>query len=410
MTEDFTGLRKVKVYLQLPLGIPGLFRKYDAPQALRIAKELMRSSLEGLLGKRLLCAIRWITIALWLVSGPALLSIAAWRAAQATSIFDYRTLWQIFALSLMGLSLSLHAIGRLTLSDKARSVYRPLATLPARAVLLACLWWPVWREISFTGSVLFAGCVIVLFLLIAPHVNQWLSLWAFQWGSPRKAGFAEAMAMPVMNEASIDRFAAHEAGHAIMYGLGEVIPEDLYLWIDTEVFGEDIGGAVCAVDELSPDRVTVEVLRFRLMVLAAGAAGELVHTGAMSLGSHLDFVSFEVIALPYMLAAGYAVYADAKSEQQHAVNVAAIAKLRAEMIDLARSVIEANREVQLELISQLKHRRELAYDDVLPTLAKITTVAGAPRPSWPDSIVTHPLRPGTRTDLYSQTSLSVITS
>lgn len=392
MSEQISLWVRARIWVRAPFAIPTFYRKYDMPQATRMSINLLRNTTAELLGERSMRLLRSSVRALWLAVGPMLLVAAAQRAMKAEA-GAYAEIWKTVALCLIGLTLTLHALGVLTLRRNARSAFRPLATLPVRMLLLGILWLPVTFKLSFEQSLLFAGVTITLYLLTAPLLQQWLQLWLFQWGSPRRAGLTEALSVPLINEASIERFAAHEAGHALMYGLGEEIPEDLYAYIDPDVIGEGYGGAVLCVEEFTPDRTTLELLRFRLMVLAAGAAGEYVRLGTISLSVHHDFVSFEAIAPYFMLAAGYPIMADAKTEEQHAANAAAVAKLREEMVELAKDVIEANRSAHDKLIDQLKSKRELAYDDILPILATVSPINGAPRPAWPSTVVTHALRP-----------------
>lgn len=381
----------MKMHLKVPLYIPRLFKKYDAPQATRMSMRMLYSSAEGLLSPTGVTLVRRLALTTWYLLGPILILAGGYVAHRAAEL-SYAVMWKAFALMLAGFTLSMHALGQLTLTENARSVFRPLAVVPGRIILLVVLWIPMWVELPRDAALIFAAFAIALYLLAGPIFTHWLQLFAFHTGSPRRASITEAMAMPVSNEDTLLRLAAHEAGHALLYGLGDEIPEDLYLYVDEKSM-DALGGAVLVAEEVTIDRATVDQLRFRLLMLAGGAAGEQVRCGSMSLGSHYDFVNFEALAIPYMLAAGCAVIAEPKAQAEFALNAAAIAQLRTEMIAMAQHVIEENLTVHSELVDRLLGQRELAYDDVLPILAKVRRIEKAAVPTWPARMVTHRLRP-----------------
>lgn len=392
MAEDLTRWARISLYLRLPFtAVPMYFRKYDAAQATRLSVSVLASSVREILGEHAQRGLATIVKAAFYLSGPLLIGFAA-RVAAAAPAIDYRVLWQTFSLGVIGLTLSIYALGRLTLSDNARANFRPLATLPVRAGLLGVLWLPVPLSLGFEASLLFAGTTLAAYFLTAPHLAQWLDLGVLHWGSPRRAGLAQATSMSMIDAPSLERMCAHEAGHALMFGLGDEIPEDLYLYVDREFVGDGAAGAVVAAAEFTPAQANLEQLKFRLIVLAAGAAGEQVRLGSRSLAAAADFAALEGIALLYLLSAGFPVIAEPETTEEYQVNAAAIAKLRSEMIDLAARIIEANREVHGELIEMLLERSDLAYDDVLPVLSKVKRVSEAPRPTWSEAIVTHLLK------------------
>lgn len=390
MSTELSLGRRLALYFRLLLGIPNLFRKYDVRQALRISRNMLKQSAEGIFGERAVHFLRKLGRLAWRLCGPALIGWAIYRAS-AVGARTYLALWQIFVLLVLGLTLSVSALGDVTLQPRAQRVFRPFVVLPVRLLLLGALYVPIAMKLSFSSSLIFAGILMGAYFLIGPLIGQWLQLWSFQWGSPRKADLAQAMNLPMVDEASKLRLCAHEAGHALMYGLGDSIPEDLYLYVDEDLVGDGIGGAVMCAEEFTADQTTLENLRFRLMVLAAGAAGERVRLGNMSLSAIQDFLSFEALATFYLLCAGYPVFAEPKTHEQFEVNAAALAKLRAEMLELAEAVISANRDVHEELTQLLLSRNELAYDDVLPTLSKTRSFPHAPRPKWAAKTVTHAL-------------------
>jgi hypothetical protein len=396
MAQQPTDRNRTLMYLRLPFtAIPLFFRKYDAQQATRMSVNVLKDCAREIVGQRVL---RWLATVLktaWYLAGPLSIVFAARLATTAPSV-TYGLLWQVFSLAVIGLTLSAHALGKLTLNTNAGSVFRPLATLPVRALLVGILWLPMPLGLSFETSLVFAGTTLAAYLLTAPHFAQWFGLGVLHWGSPRRARLTEALSMPILDEASVERLCAHEAGHALMYGLGDEIPEDLYLYIDRDLVGDGVGGAVLASVEFTPEQAALEQIKFRLMVLAAGAAGERVRLGDMSIAAHADFVSFEALASFYLLSAGYAVIAEPTTALQHQVNATAVSKLREEMIELASRIIRTNRDVHDELVTMLLARSDLAYDDVLPTLSRVKRIPDAPLPTWSKATVTHRL---TRQDL-----------
>jgi hypothetical protein len=107
--------------------------------------------------------------------------------------------------------------------------------------------------------------------------------------------------------------AVHEAGHALFFGLGDRVPEDLFAWMNDEIPAVDevavgakvnAGGAVSAFTFLAEKSIALDLRQTELFVLlgmlCGGAAAERMASGSASAGMVMDMAIFEQRARLYL--------------------------------------------------------------------------------------------------------------
>ena len=115
------------------------------------------------------------------------------------------------------------------------------------------------------------------------------------------------------------QIAIHEAGHAVFFGLGESVPEDLSTWLDDEIPALDdiaagqghAGGAVSAFTALTEKAIALDLHQREQLVLlgmlCGGAAAETIVYGDSSAGMAVDAAAFEAKARLFL-----ALYPDSR--------------------------------------------------------------------------------------------------
>jgi len=126
------------------------------------------------------------------------------------------------------------------------------------------------------------------------------------------------MAARSLPEESRRQIALHEAGHAVFFGLGDSVPDDLYAWMDEEIAAPQPGleampsaGAVGAFTALADKTLMLDLRQHAHFVLlgmvCGGAAAEELMLGSPSAGMLADVRHFETRARQYL-----ALYPDAR--------------------------------------------------------------------------------------------------
>lgn len=200
------------------------------------------------------------------------------------------------------------------------------------------------------------------------------------------------------------RVAIHEAGHAVFFGLGNTIPEDLFAWMDDElpepkevVEGEPseamAAGAVSSFSSLADKVLMLDLHRREMLVLlgmlCGGGAAEAVFYGAPSAGMIADAGMFEARAREFLALfpdQRWPYFIRAVDEEERKVNAASLAGFRAHMLDLATEFVRENKSVVEAVAKALQEKGELDVEDLRRLLAGVIAVVGFERFDWPSDM------------------------
>lgn len=303
----------------------------------------------------------------------------------------YLTLWLAFSEVLIGSSLCVASLSALTLPRHVQHNVHPLHIVPFRLALVAVLWLVSRIEISQVHQIFIGLSVVLVWLLVGPWLAEWIRLVQYTSMHQRKVASERDIGL-LMNDRSRRRVCVHEAGHALIYGLGSSIPEDLFAFLDPMIL-DGRAGAVGFSEEMAIDRTTVEQLRFRLVVIVAGAAAEDAFLGDVSSGCYGDYEDFDDVGELYLRTAGAMWFTNPKNASEAEVNARALAELKKQCFDLAKTILLANKDPHDALCSALDKLGELAYPDLLPILSNVEVdpAWNAPVPVWPEDMPTHAL-------------------
>lgn len=193
------------------------------------------------------------------------------------------------------------------------------------------------------------------------------------------------------SEAELQRVGLHEAGHALMYGLSDRVPEDLLAMIDKEeVFA--LGGAVSG-SYLEPLELTRTNFQWQLLMLHGGMAAETVFFGEHGAASANDVEAVRNIAAGYLLAGFGPVYRrEVQNDFEQRANDEALKVVHEKFLHDAISIVEANRALVEEVAEALVRNECLDYEQMRPYLARMKRDMTTIRVSWPERVLTHPLR------------------
>lgn len=195
--------------------------------------------------------------------------------------------------------------------------------------------------------------------------------------------------------------AIHEAGHAVFFGLGNTVPEDLFAWMDdelpelTEVVEGDrraavAVGAVSSFNSLTEKVLTLDLHRREMLVLlgmlCGGGAAEAVFYGAPSAGMIGDAAMFEGRARQYLSLfpdQNWPYFIHPVDEDERKVNAASLAGFRAHMLHQATEFVRANKPVVEAVANALQEKGEVDVEDLRRLLPGVKAAAGFERFDWP---------------------------
>ena len=205
-----------------------------------------------------------------------------------------------------------------------------------------------------------------------------------------------------MSDEQVHGVAIHEAGHALFFGLGNTIPEDLYAVLVDEIptlnqdiaaLNNSIGGAVGAFASLAEAHFMFKLHQRELMaflgLLAGGAAAEQLVFHQISMGAVDDLRKFEVIARQYL-----SVYSDERfpffaapaDDSETALNAKTLATFKSHVVNEACAFLNANRAALEEVARQLKLHTELCVDELKVLLANIQPTETFQKFDWPKTV------------------------
>jgi hypothetical protein len=195
--------------------------------------------------------------------------------------------------------------------------------------------------------------------------------------------------------------AIHEAGHAVFFGLGNTVPEDLFAWMDDELpeLSEVVEGdrraalavgAVSSFNSLTEKVLTLDLHRREMLVLlgmlCGGGAAEAVFYGAPSAGMIGDAALFEGRARQFLSLfpdQRWPYFIHAVDEEERKVNAASLAGFRAHLLDQAMEFVRTNKPVVEAVAKALQEKGELDVEDLRHLLPGVKASAGFERFDWP---------------------------
>jgi len=212
------------------------------------------------------------------------------------------------------------------------------------------------------------------------------------------------MAARSLPEESRRQVALHEAGHAVFFGLGDSVPEDLYAWMDEEIEAPEPGsapmasaGAVGAFTALADKTLFLDLRQGAHFVLlgmvCGGAAAEELVLGSPSAGMIADVAHFETRARQYL-----ALYPDARwpyfvapaGEAELQTNAQALASFRKHVMTSAIAFLRTNAAVMHRVAEALLAQGELDVQDLRSLLHDVQAAAGFSRFAWPADVPAMP--------------------
>jgi len=197
------------------------------------------------------------------------------------------------------------------------------------------------------------------------------------------------------------QIAMHEAGHAVFFGLGESVPEDLYTWLDDEIPPLDdiaagqrqAAGAVSAFTALTEKAIALDLHRKELLVLlgmlCGGAAAETIVYGAPSAGMVMDAAAFEAKARLFL-----ALYPDPRwpyfiepgTELEVRANATSLGAFRDYLLQQSQQFLLVNRAALDRVAEALLEKGELDVENLRRLLAGVVPAAGFEQFSWPPDV------------------------
>jgi ATP-dependent Zn protease len=197
------------------------------------------------------------------------------------------------------------------------------------------------------------------------------------------------------------QIAIHEAGHAVFFGLGESVPEDLYTWLDDEIPALDdiaagqghAGGAVSAFTALTEKAIALDLHKKEQLVLlgmlCGGAAAETIVYGDPSAGMVMDAAAFEAKARLFL-----ALYPDSRwpyfmqpaTELEVRANATSLGAFRDHVLGQSQQFLLHNRAALDRVAEALLEKGELDVENLRRLLPGVVPAAGFERFSWPPDV------------------------
>ncbi|WP_233177180.1 metalloprotease [Ralstonia sp. ASV6] len=176
--------------------------------------------------------------------------------------------------------------------------------------------------------------------------------------------------------------AIHEAGHALMYALGNRIPEDASAYIDTDTLSPAIG-QVSFPGGRNGD-ISFELLEWKLVTCLAGMVAEKVDTGSHGFGAGGDMRAWQELAIPYLLLhSDVTFFEEPKSELEMESNKRELVALKKRMLTAVTRYVRANWPVVIRVAASLEEVEYLDYKQLADLLVGVKRTGGLPTAQWP---------------------------
>lgn len=310
----------------------------------------------------------------WLGSAPMPLD-TGWHVASVAGLL------------LLGLTLVFIALGHALVPGRLRGqvVLALIRTAVFSLVIIGFGWfvydgWLALWQRSAAGATLVGLITLAVLFAFKDVLNVVLQMTLV------RQQVVDVTSVPSLTEEGRRRIAYHEAGHALVYALGEGIPEDATVAISTEVYGL-LAGAVQTPMPHDPTEITRDFMDLRLRLLVAGKAAEdIVYDGDACMGAVQDMQVFQQQAVIYLQAGfGGGYIHEPKDEEDRRINLAAIEALRAALEAEVRAFLIANRSLLDRTAEQLLRAEFLGCEELAVLLPDAHLPSGGRR-RWPPSV------------------------
>lgn len=190
-----------------------------------------------------------------------------------------------------------------------------------------------------------------------------------------------AIAPATVSAEDVALIAAHEAGHAMLYGALPELPDGF----EINVAEESIDGAPLGyVTGLLRDRALNDLvyIEWLMLMLLAGKQGEHFRHGEYSIGSISDHQKWLGLAQTYLSNhVGGIYYIDPETEMEIESNERKLMLLQERQIATIRHFFEVNEEVYRDLYRRLLQNRKMSKTDIYPLFKRLIFTEGVPRPT-----------------------------
>ncbi|PFH08800.1 peptidase M41-like protein [Collimonas sp. PA-H2] len=169
-----------------------------------------------------------------------------------------------------------------------------------------------------------------------------------------------------LNDEEYWRVCVHEAGHLLLYGQLNAVPEDAIAVVDREPkYG--FGGFVTPIHSLDPIDATTDILLWQTTMSYAGAAAERLVFGSHCEGASQDYeMADNFIVRLARLSPNTQYFTKTENPTQEAANIMAICRLRSECQQRADEYLTLNRMQLIFIAEQLRDKECVTCEEFSP--------------------------------------------
>lgn len=229
--------------------------------------------------------------------------------------------------------------------------------VPAFAVVL-------WYRGQPVQQLMGAGAILLLWFMFYGLVEYFLD--ALRWQSKRRLKRLDIGKDRLqLNDAEYWRICVHEAGHLLLYGQFDALPEDAIAVVDREPkYG--FGGFVTPIHTTEAIDATTDVLLWQATMAYAGAAAERSVFGAHCEGASKDYEMADEFIVRLAKLSHTAYFSTPANPTQESANIMAICRLRSECQQRAEEFIAHNKEQLMHIAQQLRLTECVNCEDFFP--------------------------------------------
>ncbi|WP_149135087.1 metalloprotease (plasmid) [Cupriavidus metallidurans] len=185
--------------------------------------------------------------------------------------------------------------------------------------------------------------------------------------------------------------ATHEAGHAVMYSLGDRVPEDALAYIDFDTISPNLGQV--SLPTLKEGDISMAMLEWKLYTYLAGMVAEVLRAGTHGMGVSGDLEGWSELVGPYLLLRSDVVYfANPSNELEIESNKREVAALKKHMLAVLTRFMRANWHVVERIADCLEEVDCLDHQQLAGLITGVVRTGGLPTPVWPEHMGGTPLR------------------
>ncbi|UIF89197.1 hypothetical protein [Cupriavidus sp. UYPR2.512] len=256
--------------------------------------------------------------------------------------------------------------------------------------LLAVLAWLSWDKASspalsdparFASIAFICGAVLMAFahplsLFIRHRVmRMYANHYAFE--TPYHQLIAARPARAIWRPVAI-----HEAGHALMYALGSLVPEDAIAYIDRDTLSPSAGAV--SLPRVQGVELTMALYDWKLHTLLAGMAAEKLFTGTYGLGAGGDLQNWAELAGGYLLLReDVAYFPEPANDLELAANKRELVVLKRRQLRAVSRYLQVNRHIVARIADCLEEVDCLDHAQLANLLGDVVRTGNLPTPEWP---------------------------